>query len=238
MTPEHLRHEIEELLKTLPGPRAIVRLGATDVVEWLGRAKAVLGAWQTLKAVQFDTHLQRTRMANSLTVAAGYADMVALLHEARHSLRLASSAPTAVAIAANAPFVYFDELRKIIATATKDILFVDPYLDAEFVSSYLPNVKEGTEVRLLTQKGVAQLLPSVAMFAKQHGTVIQVRSASTKLHDRFVFIDGSECYQSGASFKDGGVFAPTTLTEMVDAFEAIHSIYEAMWSKGKPENAT
>jgi hypothetical protein len=141
-----------------------------------------------------------------------------------------------MAIPANAPFQYFDHLRKIVATATSDILFVDPYLDAQFVSSYLPSVGAGVSIRLLTQKGLATLVPAVQMFIKEHGGAIEIRSASTKLHDRFVFIDGTTGYQSGASFKDGGTAAPTTLTEMVDVFSPVLASYEAMWAQAKPEN--
>lgn len=236
MSPEQLRYEIEDLLRTMPSPQEFVQTGNLALVEWVGRAKAVLAAWDGSRAIKFDTFYHRTRMHSPGTVAAGYADIVSLLHEARHSLRLASAAPTAVAIPSNSPFEYFDELRKIVSTATTDVFFVDPYLDPDFVSSYLPSVAKGATVRLLAQKGVAQLVPAVAMFTKQHGTVIQVRSASTKMHDRFVFIDGKAGYQSGASFKDGGAHSPTTLTEMVDVFDAVLSTYETMWSKAKPEN--
>ena len=43
-------------------------------------------------------------------------------------------------------FDYFDEVRKIIEHAKQDLLFVDPYLDAEFVSRYLPHVAAGVSI--------------------------------------------------------------------------------------------
>jgi len=38
------------------------------------------------------------------------------------------------------------------------------------------------------------------------------------------------CYQSGASFKDGAKKAPTTLTQITDAFSAVSATYEQRWS--------
>jgi hypothetical protein len=48
-------------------------------------------------------------------------------------------------------FDYFDEIRKIIQLAKRDLLFVDPYLDADFVSRSLPHVGSGVAIRLLAR---------------------------------------------------------------------------------------
>jgi hypothetical protein len=56
------------------------------------------------------------------------------------------------------------------------------------------------------------------------------------LHDRYVIIDGKNCYQSGASFKDGAKAAPTTLTQISDAFLAVSGTYENLWNNAKAEN--
>lgn len=42
-------------------------------------------------------------------------------------------------------------------------------------------------------------------------------SIAAQLGDRYVFVDGKACYQSGASFKDGAKLTPTTLTQITDA---------------------
>ena len=41
------------------------------------------------------------------------------------------------------------ELRKIIESARDDALFVAPYLDADFITQYMPSVAKGVTVRLL-----------------------------------------------------------------------------------------
>jgi len=118
------------------------------------------------------------------------------------------------------PFDYFDEIRKVLETAQRDVLFVDPYLDAEFVSRYLGHIPAGVSIRLLARERIQTLIPAVELYAKQSNTKIEVRSAAG-FHDRYLFVDNSGCYQSGASFKDGAKKAPTTVTQIIDAFPAV-----------------
>ena len=127
-------------------------------------------------------------------------------------------------------FDYFDELRKILETTTHDVLFVDPYLDAEFVSRYLSHLSTQVHVRLLASKKLATLIPAVETFLKQQKIEIEVRSIE-KIHDRYVIIDSRACYQSGASFKDGALNAPTTLTQLTDVFPAVLKTYEELWDR-------
>ena len=142
-----------------------------------------------------------------------------------------------VAIGAGLEFDYFDTLRKIIELATSDILFVDPYLEAEFVSKYLVHVKPGTAIRLLTGHNTSRmgaLLPAVETLARQFILSIEIRS-SLRLHDRYLFIDNKSCYHSGASFKDGAKSSATILSEITDAFDAMHSTYDALWNGANVE---
>jgi hypothetical protein len=46
-------------------------------------------------------------------------------------------------------------------------------------------------------------------------------------------VDGLSCFQSGASFKDGAKKAPTTLTQITDAFTAVLETYEQLWTKSE-----
>lgn len=130
-----------------------------------------------------------------------------LLHSAQHDLRMQTLGPVNVAVSKGSVFEYFDEIRKTLEGARQDVLFVDPYLDAEFVSRYLAHIAPGVSTRLLAREKLKTLLPAVDAFAQQHNVTIQVRSAPN-FHDRYVFIDGTACYQSGASFKDGAKSAP------------------------------
>jgi hypothetical protein len=107
-------------------------------------------------------------------------------------------------------------------------------LDADFVSRYLPHVGPGASIRLLAREKLATLLPAVDAFCKQSGVKIEVRSA-TNFHDRYLLINCDSCYQSGASFKDGAKSAPTTVTQITDAFAGVAKTYEDIWSAARIE---
>ena len=142
--------------------------------------------------------------------------------------------PVNVAMGHGRVFDYFDEVRKIIEPAKQDLLFVDPYLDAEFVSRYLSHIKTGVAIRLLAREKISTLLPAVDLYVRQSGGTINVRSVPG-FHDRYVIVDMAACYQSGASFKDGAKTAPTTLTQITDAFPVVHKTYEDLWTIAKVE---
>jgi hypothetical protein len=156
-------------------------------------------------------------------------NIITLLHQVRYDLRMNTVGPISVAVARGLVFDYFDEIRKIIEIAWQDLFFVDPYLDAEFVSRYLGHISTGVTTRLLAREKLGSLLPAVDLFAKQSNLTIVVRSAP-QFHDRYIFVDKMACYQSGSPFKGGGRTSPTTLTQITDAFAAVSQTYETMWN--------
>lgn len=97
---------------------------------------------------------------------------------------------------------------------------------------YLPHVAAGVTIRLLAREKLATLLPAADAFARQTGAAVEIRAAPN-FHDRYVFVDRVSCYQSGASFKEGAKSAPTTLTQITDAFAAIAKTYEDIWSQAQ-----
>ena len=221
---EQLLAEVEDLLRTMPQ----LQQATGETLSWLGRAAAVIHQWDTAQAVAFDGAVCKLGMINYVSKLQGEHSIVTMLHRARHDLRMQTVGPATVVVGQGSVFDYFDEVRRIVEAARADLLFVDPYLDAEFVSRYLPHVTAGVTVRLLARERIPTLVTAVALIRQQQGLSLEVRSAAG-FHDRYVFVDGTECYQSGASFKDGAKKAPTTLTQIVDAFTAVRGVYETIW---------
>src|SRR5258708_3827032 len=209
-------------------------MGGDNGLAWFGRFSAVIRSWDFSRAAEVMLAQQELGAMIPSMNNNGYCRIVALVNEARHTLRMDTVGPLSVPVAHGEVFDYFDEVRRIIEIAKQDLLFVDPYLDAEFVSRYLSHATKGASIRLLAREKLPTLLPAVDLFAKQSGATIQVRSAPN-FHDRYVFVDRIACYQSGASFKDGAKSAPTTLSQITDAFAAMSQTYEELWSKAKVE---
>jgi hypothetical protein len=231
MTNEELLIEIEDLLRSPPEAKTI----SHDLEEnhsWLGRVSAVINVWNYVKTVSLDLNI--SRIHNSLDPKVPLGNIRRLLYEARHDLRMKTVGPVSIALAQGTVFDYFEEIRKIITLASNDILFIDPYMEGNFVARYLPHCQSGVTIRLLSEKKIPELVSSVDLFNTQYQKSIQVRSVAG-LHDRYVIIDGASCYQSGASFKDGANKSPTTVTQITDAFLALKNTYEGYWNTAKVE---
>jgi hypothetical protein len=233
MNEEELLGEVEDLLRTMP-PRETLRHATDENFAWLGRVSAVIEAWSLAKTIPLGMAMDQFHGQSARDAQEGLRKLLTLLHEARHSLRMKTVGPVNAAIGHGQVFDYFDEVRKIIEPAKQDLLFVDPYLDAEFVARYLPHVTKGVPIRLLARARLATLLPAVDLYSRQSGAPVQVRSAPG-FHDRYVIVDRAACYQSGASFKDGAKAAPTTLTQITDAFPVVRQTYEDLWNAAKVE---
>ena len=230
---EQLLLEIEDLIRTMP-PREALGNDSSDVLAWIGRASAAIRAWNSSTAtLHFDGYVRNLGATASIAFDAAVRGVIVTLHQAQHDLRMQTSGPLSSSVPQGAVFQYFDELRKMIELARNDLLFVDPYLDADFVSRYLPHVPKGATVRLLGRHKIDALVSAAQLFAQQEGMTVSVRS-SPALHDRYLFVDGTSCYQSGASFNAGAKKSSTTLTQITDAFMAVLDTYEKLWTAATP----
>ena len=233
ISPEALLSEVEDVIRTMPSRDAMGH-DDPDTLAWIGRASAVAHESDMVRAsVLFDSHARNLGSSNSSHYHGAVRGIATMLHHMRHELRMRLGSPASIAVSTGSVFDYFDEIRKVISEARSDLLFVDPYLDAEFVGRYLPHVVPGTSVRLLGRERMTTLVPAVEMMRQQSGLNITVRAAKS-FHDRYLFVDGRACYQSGASFKDGAKRAPTTLTQITDAFDAVLATYEPLWDGATP----
>ena len=200
MEKEDLLGEVEDILRSMP-PRETLRHSADENFAWLGRVAAFVEIWSFPKSISLNLAVNEFHGQGSKEAQEGFRKILTLLHQARQDLRMKTVGPVNAAVGHGQVFDYFDEVRKIIEPASQDLFFIDPYLDAEFVSRYLPHAKKGTVIRLLGRERIATLLPAVDQFSKQTGIQVGIRTA-TGFHDRYVIVDSSACYQSGASFKD------------------------------------
>jgi len=233
MKDEELLCEIEDILRNMPS-RDSIHFQSDENYSWFGRVAAVLEEWDSIKGTMARINIDNIQNSMSLVSEDGLRKTITTLHQARHNLRMKTSGPIGVAVSNGMVFDYFDEIRKIIESATQDILFIDPYLDAEVVSRYIVHVKKGVVIRLLAREKLKTLIPAVNTYKMQEKQDIEVRSAPA-FHDRYIIIDKNSCYQSGASFKDGAKKSPTTITQITDAFNAVFSIYEDLWKNATVE---
>ncbi|KIQ00004.1 hypothetical protein RU07_17610 [Agrobacterium tumefaciens] len=218
--------ELEDVIRTVPD--IYFSWGAPEHFEWLGRARAILSHRLVDKEIEARVLTPQALSNQSSSTARG--QILVLLQNARHQLRMATVGPIGVAVGKGMSFEYFDHLRRLIEQAQSDLFFVDPYLDADFVSKYLPFTRPGVTIRLLARERIKTLTPAVKAFVAQHGNSIEVRIGSG-FHDRYLFVDQRNGIASGASFKDGGFKTPTVLLELSDTLSSVMDIYEKLWGE-------
>ena len=96
------------------------------------------------------------------------------------------------------------QIRTLLQKATKSITIVDPYMDQSTLTLLSACAKDGMSVRLLTAKVPSDFVLEAQKWASQRPAVaLEVRTAKG-FHDRFVLLDGTECWHIGCSIKDAG----------------------------------
>lgn len=234
LTDEQLLAELEDAIRSIPALGNLMG-GDLDTAPWLGRTAAILEKTDPMYAIKFASAQSILLSGIQGSYPRAALQFLAVLHEARTNLLLRIPGPRSVAIAGGGVFSYFDEVSKIVQTAKNELLFVDPYLDRDFVSRFLEPLSSPVSVRLLSSdnKYLATLVTAVKLLIQQKSISVNVRTTD-RIHDRYVLVDGLTCYQSGASFKDGARNAPVTITQIVDAFPAVKDTYEALWKSANP----
>ena len=127
-------------------------------------------------------------------------------------------------------FQYFEWIKDIVKTAIEDVFIVDPYLNEEVLIKFCVYAKTGVGIRLLGESYMSTLQPAAEALNKQRGGAVSLRKSSG-LHDRYIFIDRSRCFISGASFKDDPQISASHLAEVIDAAAELLALPEAAWTK-------
>jgi hypothetical protein len=127
--------------------------------------------------------------------------MVAVLKSTVEQLRWQLPDPTQVFLPAGSSHDAYIEIRRIIQSATTEILIVDTYV--ETLWQLLTNVPPTTKIRIMTTQMKGDFALEGRKFAAQHGNTIEVRQTQ-QYHDRFLILDSGHVWHLGASIKDAG----------------------------------
>jgi hypothetical protein len=211
-----------------------------EAVDWFADVTGIVQAHDPAQAIflqaKLDTVVSNKHSSLAPELLLMHADaceaFIAAARAIYTRIQLETNSFTTKQLEKGAVFDYFREVQEIIQGATRDILFIDPYLDGEFISKYLPQVRASVTVRLLTvDRQADSLKPAVELYNRQHGTSIQLRVLDNKsLHDRHLVIDSTNVFQSGASFKDGAKNAPTSINQIVDVAIPMITEHERRWA--------
>lgn len=238
LTPEQLYVRLGTLLQEVPSFATGDFLSPEEDM-WLARAVALLEASNPNDAVEAKHAVKRahtTTLGFERMQEGGFIVSVLRRALARTELQVPASAQGAF-IPAGDVYEAFAAVGKILGAAQIDVFLVDPYADEKLLGEYAAQAPEGISVRVLTddKRMKATLVPATRKWQQQYGDErpLEVRTSTTRVHDRLIIIDRATAYMVGQSFKDLAVDAPTTISRTADEIAKLKiESHEEMWNSG------
>ncbi len=221
-----LLNQLKSLLARAPAAWASYSPTSTEHQQWLGQAHALVIRWNVGEATGLRI---ASNLLMSLSTRNDYlAQIFGILHRAVADLELQLSSSLGQAFGPGAIYDFFKALNKVLSSAQKSILVVDPYIDDTVFDTYLSSVPKGIRVRLLCEKYSAKLKPAAERYIAQYGALLDVKR-SKEIHDRLAFVD-DECWVMGQSIKDAAASKPTYLAPLSPDIAVVKlAFYENIW---------
>ena len=222
-----LLEKLRTLLSTAPPLEGKGSYGQ-EQFSWLGRASALIATWDRSEAIFFKVAVDG--MTGNFNRVASHGTVFTTIHKAMASLEEQLLRPIGQAFGPGAAYDFFKALRELVLSAEARIFLVDPYMDVETFDGYLSALSVGRDVRLLCAKYADDVRVAAEKFSLQHKCKIEARK-SNAIHDRVIFVDGSQCWVSGASIKDAAAKKTTYLAPLAaDVAAQKIRIYEEIWN--------
>jgi hypothetical protein len=176
--------------------------------------------------------------ANSVRLSEAAANAIELiLYRALASAELnAPAAAQGAFIPAGNSFDALAAFAKVLGTATKDVLMIDPYMDEKALTEFAVLAVEKVTIRLLADEHHKKpsLKSAADRWIVQHGGRRPLEARLTKprtLHDRLLIIDGNTAWILTQSMNAFASRAPASIVR-VDAETASLKLaaYETIWN--------
>jgi hypothetical protein len=233
---ENIYRQLGRLIETMPDLIAC-DLTSSEVNQWLGRAYALVSeAGDIADAVRFKTHVDNLHSAGRNSAVPS---IHLILYRALATAELTAPAGSSGAfIPVGNSFDAFSAISKILGSAKKDVLIIDPYMDAVTLVDFSVAVPENVNLRLMAdqQDHKSTLLPAAQSWVKQHGVKrpLYVRLAVPRsLHDRAIFIDSTIAYTLTQSLNAFAARSPAEIIKADDTANLKIPAYEEIWKNSK-----
>ena len=206
-----------------------------DELDWLGRVHSLVSRWNKREGMAVGNAcdffgIPGTQAWNLNKIKAAISRAIADLE-----LQIRLTPPSNQGVfGPGAVYEFFKALSSLIATATRSIFIIDPYLDGQVFDAYLSPCQTTIGARLLVMQYVSSVKAGAATFSQQHQMTVEIRRASN-FHDRVIFIDEQSCWVLGQSIKDAAKTKVTYLAPLSsDLVASKLKHYEAIWLNATP----
>jgi hypothetical protein len=206
--------------------------------EWIGRAGALVHQCGDISdKATWNVQVQNLSTTNRIWA---FETMLTIFYRLMASAELAAPAGAQGSfIPAGGAFDALGAISKLMRTASRDLLIIDPYLDESILTDFSGGISDQVNLRLLSDVAThkATLIPAVNKWKAQYGAQrpLELRLApSRSLHDRAVLVDGDRAWILTQSFKDFANRAPGEVVRSDHTAAMKIPAYEAIWAGSTP----
>ena len=131
-------------------------------------------------------------------------------------------------------------IGKVLGTAKRDVLIVDPYADEKALTDFAPLAREGISVRMLADEKDHKptLQPARERWIQQYGTArpLEIRLALPRvLHDRLAIVDETETWVLTQSLNAFAARSPAAVVLVDPETSGLKvAAYADIWAAAKP----
>lgn len=232
---ENLYRQLGRLIETMPDLKSS-DLTSPEVNQWLGRAFVLVketGDFYDAATLKVD--IGRLESVYPVQKNSAISSIHSIIYRALAAAEQAAPAGSdGTFIPVGNSFDAFSSLSKILKSATKDVLIIDPYMDEVTLTNFGTAVPENINFRLMADQNDHKptLLPASQNWVKQYGSTrpLSVRLAAARtLHDRAIFIDGTTAYTITQSLNAIATRSPAEIIKADDTANLKIAAYEDLW---------
>ena len=232
--PESLYVQLGRLIEEWPDNLHLVRLpDATK--RWLARATALVEATgDATDVATLKVQIPRLGIMGDLHQAENQVTAAIYRAFARAELNAPASVLGAF-IPVGSDFDALAAVGKVLQSATRDALIVDPYMDEKALTTFAVLAAENVTIRLLADQNDVKpsLRPAVAAWKSQYGAKrpLDARLAPPRsLHDRLLAVDGTSAWTLTQSLNAFAKRSPATIVRVDDETAKLKiDYYEGVW---------
>lgn len=233
--PETLYRQLGRLIETMPD---LLEVPVSNEVHlWLARAFAIVKEVGNLADPALFSVTVNNLGTTARFQAAGEVKNIVFRAFAVAELGAPAGASGAF-IPVGDSFDAFAALSKVLRTATKDVLIIDPYMDETALTEFGGAVPENVCLRLMADQASCKstLQPAANKWVQQYGITrpLLVRLAPQKtLHDRAIFIDQTTAWTLTQSLKDFAKRSPAEIVRADNTAALKIAAYEEVWASAQ-----
>jgi hypothetical protein len=240
MSADALYAQLGRLIADAPDLKAMPYAPLTNEQRlWIARAEALVS--EVFGAIVTGTTFSHIMQQFSQYRPWASDEVMLQLHRALASVETELPAPaTGAFIPAGSPFEALKAVQRIFEMAKREVLIIDPYMDAKILTDFVVLAPPKITIRLLTDSGThkATLLPAIRAFKEQYQDErpLSAKAAPARsLHDRLVAVDGQRVWTVGQSFNALVARSPTSFVEADKETAALKlDAYEEIWKSADP----